>query len=150
MRHRADSDVLERHHRCERARCSRGTAWNLASAGSRPDAGGRDVAPNHTYGGRIVVAVEWGDGDGQLIAMLRGRRRSPLVRDAGFTLSEMLVGIVVLGLIMTALTSLMIVTQRTSGRNGSYLADTDQGRNAISAVAKNLRTAVLPSQLLSF
>lgn len=58
--------------------------------------------------------------------------------------------IVVLGLIMSALTSLMIVTQRTSGRNGSYLADTDQGRNAISAVAKNLRTAVLPSQLLNF
>ncbi len=82
--------------------------------------------------------------------MIRKVRMRRTGGDAGFTLTEMLVGIVMLGLIMTALTSLMIVTQRVSGKNGSYLADTDQGRNAIEGVSKTLRTAVLPSQLLDY
>ena len=79
--------------------------------------------------------------------MLRRWRELRTRRDAGFSLVEMLVAIVMLGLIMTALTSLIVITDKTAGRNGSYLADVDQGRNAIEEVSKTLRTAVIPTQL---
>lgn len=62
----------------------------------------------------------------------------------------MMVSIVMLSLIMAALTTTVIITQRFSARNGSYLADADQNRNAIEGVTKTLRTAVLPKQLLDY
>jgi hypothetical protein len=77
-------------------------------------------------------------------------RRLASPRDEGLSLTEMMVSIVMLSLIMVALTSTVIITQRFSARNGSYLADADQNRNAIEGVSKTLRTAVLPKQLLDY
>jgi prepilin-type N-terminal cleavage/methylation domain-containing protein len=67
--------------------------------------------------------------------------------EEGFTLTEMIVVIMILGLVLAAVQTTLIVTNRTVGDNGRRVDQTSQARTAIDSMSKVLRTAVLPSQL---
>lgn len=81
--------------------------------------------------------------------MTRRLRRGRLEwrRDDGFTLTEMIVVMFVLGIVLAGVQTTLITTQRTVGENVVRVDQTQQGRLAMESMTKNLRTAVLPSQL---
>jgi prepilin-type N-terminal cleavage/methylation domain-containing protein len=73
------------------------------------------------------------------------RRR--LRRDGGFTLSEMVVVIGILGLIMAMAQGALIATSKTVAGNQARNDQTLQAKVAIESMSKALRTAILPTQL---
>lgn len=68
-------------------------------------------------------------------------------RDHGFTLAEVTITIVILGVVLAAVQTTLIMTQRTLSDQSVRIDQTQQGKVAIESVTKVLRTAVLPSQL---
>jgi prepilin-type N-terminal cleavage/methylation domain-containing protein len=81
-----------------------------------------------------------------VIALLRRRDRST-GGDGGFTLTEMLVTISILGVVLAGVQTALIMTQRSVSDQAIRVDQVQEGRQAIESVTKNLRTAVLPSQL---
>jgi prepilin-type N-terminal cleavage/methylation domain-containing protein len=68
-------------------------------------------------------------------------------RQGGYTLVEMVVVIFVLGLVLAGVQTTLIITQRTVGQNSERIDQSSQAKTAIDSMSRNLRTAVLPSQL---
>jgi prepilin-type N-terminal cleavage/methylation domain-containing protein len=81
-----------------------------------------------------------------VIAAFRRRIRSARP-DGGFTLTELLVTIFILGIVLAGVQTTLIFTQRTVGEQSVRVDQTQQTSEAMNAVTKTLRTAVLPSQL---
>ena len=68
-------------------------------------------------------------------------------RDSGYTMMEMVVVVMILGIVLAMVQTTLILTQRTVAGSGSRVNQTQQARVAIDSITKVLRTAVLPSQL---
>lgn len=82
------------------------------------------------------------------MGLLRNRVRSLRDdKDEGFTLVEILVAIFILGIVLAAVQGTLIMTQRTVGMDFVRVDQTQMGRLSMDAITRNLRTAVLPSQL---
>jgi len=81
-----------------------------------------------------------------VIAVLRRRLRAGY-GDDGFTLTELLVTVFVLGILLAGVQTTLIFTQRTVGQQSIRIDQEQQTRLAMEAITKTLRTAVLPSQL---
>lgn len=67
--------------------------------------------------------------------------------DAGSTLTELLVTMMVLGMVLAATVTLTIGFARTNAQNISRQDQIDTARVAVESMTKTLRTAVVPSQL---
>jgi prepilin-type N-terminal cleavage/methylation domain-containing protein len=78
-----------------------------------------------------------------LVTRLRGR----LAGQGGFTLVEMIVVTVILGVVLAAVQTTLIMTNKTVGQNASRVDQTQQAKTAVDAMSKSLRTAVLPALL---
>jgi prepilin-type N-terminal cleavage/methylation domain-containing protein len=78
---------------------------------------------------------------------LTARLRARLHGDGGFTLTEMVVVMFILGIVLAAVQTTLLMTQKTVGVNNMRLTQTMQAKTAIEAMSRTLRTAVLPSQL---
>lgn len=74
---------------------------------------------------------------------LRGRASG----DAGMSLTEMLVTMMVMSVIVAATVTLMIGFQRTSAQNTSRQQQIDTARFAVEAMSKSVRAAIKPAQL---
>ncbi len=68
-------------------------------------------------------------------------------QDEGFTLVELLVVMAILTMLMGAVTTTMITTQRSVADDSSRLGNAGQAIVASEAITKTLRTAILPRQL---
>ena len=77
----------------------------------------------------------------------RLRARSGRHGDRGTTLIELVTVIFVLGIVLAAVQTTIIVTQRTVSQNGERLDQNAQAKTAMDSMSRILRTAVLPSQL---
>lgn len=81
--------------------------------------------------------------------VLRLLREARARRDAGFTLAELLVTMLVLGILMTAVSALFIADLKSTKTTAVRLKQTNQGRIAMESMSRIMRTAVLPSSLAS-
>lgn len=70
-------------------------------------------------------------------------------RDAGTTLTEMLVVMVILGLVVATTATLTISMNTTIAQNTARQDQIDVARTAVERLSKTTRTAVKPSQLLT-
>ena len=77
--------------------------------------------------------------------MTRGTR--DVARDAGFSLSELLVTMFIVGLVLSATATLTIGLLRSNAENISRTDQVDSARVAVESMAKTLRTSVMQSQL---
>jgi type II secretory pathway pseudopilin PulG len=68
-------------------------------------------------------------------------------RDDGITLIEQIVTMLVLGLLLSLVTTLIIATQRQTSTASLRLDDIDQARTAVDQLSRSIRTAVEPAQL---
>ncbi len=75
------------------------------------------------------------------------RLRERLKREDGVTLIEMLVVVSILGTVLAIVTEGMITAQRTMSENASRLSGLSQTNVALEGMTRNLRTAILPSQV---
>ena len=69
-------------------------------------------------------------------------------RDAGITLAELLVTMMIMSFIVMATAALVIGTQNASQQNVNRLDQIQEARNGTERMSQTLRTAVMPSQLL--
>jgi prepilin-type N-terminal cleavage/methylation domain-containing protein len=69
--------------------------------------------------------------------------------DSGFSLTELLVTMFVMGIVVAATVSLTIGFQRTNASNVSRQDQIDSARTAVEAISKSVRTAIKPAQLTS-
>lgn len=76
-------------------------------------------------------------------------RATSRVRDAGMTMTEMLVVMLIFGIVVAATTTITISMSRTNGQNIARQDLVDEARTAVERISKTTRTAVKPSQLLS-
>jgi type II secretory pathway pseudopilin PulG len=75
-------------------------------------------------------------------------RRAALRGEAGVSLVELLVTILVTSIVLTATVSLVLGVHRVSADNEERLDRVDEARTAVESMARNLRSAVRQSQLL--
>jgi hypothetical protein len=78
--------------------------------------------------------------------MSRGRGQK-LGDDAGLTLVELSVAMLLTGLLITSCLALYTSALRTASGTQSRLEEISDGRIAMAAVSRSLRTAILPNQL---
>ena len=76
-------------------------------------------------------------------------RKGSAVRDGGFSLTELMVTMFIMGMVVAATVSLTIGFERTNAENVSRQDQIDSARTAVEAMSKSLRTAVKPAQLTS-
>lgn len=76
-------------------------------------------------------------------------RRAVARRDAGMTLTELLVVMLIMGIVIAATATLTIGLSRTTGQNIARQDQIDVARTAVERISKTARTAVKPSQLMS-
>ncbi len=85
-----------------------------------------------------------------MIGLLRNfresRRRRVSERDAGMTLVEMLVSMLITSIILAAVATTFIVVTRSTRISQNRLNQYNDGRVALEAMSRTLREAVLPSQ----
>ena len=79
--------------------------------------------------------------------MTRVRKLLAVRSDRGFSLMEVSITVVILGVVLAGVQGALIMTQRTVSDQSVRVDQMQQGRQAIEGVTKVLRTAVLPSQL---
>ena len=72
---------------------------------------------------------------------------TPERRDDGVTLIEMMVVVSILGVIMGIVTQGLLTAQRTMSDNATRLDGLSQTNQAMEAITRVLRTAILPSQV---
>lgn len=77
------------------------------------------------------------------------RRRVPLRGEAGVTLVELMVTILVTSIVLMATMTLVVGVQRASARNEARLDQVNTARNSVEVMARGLRSAVRQSQLLT-
>lgn len=77
--------------------------------------------------------------------MKRPRRRND--GDAGLTLVETSVTMLILGFVSTAVMVLIAGAQRMTAENDARLDQINTGRVAVEAMSRNVRAAIMPSQL---
>jgi len=82
-----------------------------------------------------------------VIARLWRERREAAPGDEGYTLVEMVVVVGILTVVLAAVQGTLIMTNKAVGQNAARLDQSQQARVAIDSMTRNLRTAVLPSQL---
>ncbi len=70
-------------------------------------------------------------------------------REAGITLVELLITMMIMSFIVTATVALVIGTQETSQQNSNRLDQIQEARSGSERMSETLRTAVMPSQLLA-
>lgn len=70
-------------------------------------------------------------------------------RDAGMTITELAVVMLILGIIVAATATLSIGFTRTNAENTSRQTQLDDARIAVERMSETIRTAVKPSQLVS-
>jgi hypothetical protein len=75
------------------------------------------------------------------------RRRWRNRNDAGVTLVEQIVTMLVLSLLIGLVTSLIIATQKQASTASLRLDDIDQARMAVDQLSRSIRTAVEPAQI---
>jgi prepilin-type N-terminal cleavage/methylation domain-containing protein len=75
------------------------------------------------------------------------RRRARRSLDDGFTLTELVVVMFILGVVLAVVQTTMVMTSRTVSDNNLRVSQTEQARAAMDAMSRSLRTAVLPAQL---
>lgn len=81
---------------------------------------------------------------------MRARIRRALERrDAGMTLTEMLVVMFIMGIVIAATVSLTITMSRTTGQTIARQDQVDAARVGVERVSKTVRTAVRPGQINS-
>jgi prepilin-type N-terminal cleavage/methylation domain-containing protein len=80
-----------------------------------------------------------------LVGRLRKLQRR--LGDRGYTMAEMVVVVMILGVVLAAVQTTLIMTSHTVGDNGMRIDQTQQAKVAIDSMSRVLRTAVLPSQL---
>jgi prepilin-type N-terminal cleavage/methylation domain-containing protein len=68
-------------------------------------------------------------------------------RDAGMTLTEMLVVMLIMGIVIAATVSLTITMSRTTGQTIARQDQVDAARVGVERLSKTVRTAVRPGQL---
>jgi prepilin-type N-terminal cleavage/methylation domain-containing protein len=68
-------------------------------------------------------------------------------RDAGMTLTELLIVMMVFSILLTACVAIYAGSLRSSTSTQARLEEVNDGRIAVSAMGRSLRTAILPSQL---
>lgn len=68
-------------------------------------------------------------------------------RDAGFSLTELMVSMFITSLVIVTTVALTITFQRTNAQNFSRQEQIDTARSAVEAMSKAVRTAVKPAQL---
>lgn len=73
-------------------------------------------------------------------------KRNPA--DAGITLAELLVTMMIMSFIVLTTAALVIGTQNASQQNVNRLDQVQEARNGTERMSQTLRTAVMPSQLL--
>ena len=76
-------------------------------------------------------------------------RTGSALRDGGFSLTELMVTMFIMGMVVAATVSLTIGFERTNAENVSRQDQIDTARTAVEAMSKSLRTAVKPAQLTS-
>jgi prepilin-type N-terminal cleavage/methylation domain-containing protein len=79
--------------------------------------------------------------------MLARIRRALEQRDAGMTLTEMLVVMLIMGIVVAATVSLTITMSRTTGQTIARQDQVDAARVGVERLNKTVRTAVRPGQL---
>ena len=67
--------------------------------------------------------------------------------DDGFSLTEVLVSMIIFTIIMAAATTLIIGFTKSNGENVARQTQIETGRQASETITRTLRTAVMPSQL---
>ncbi|MCW2678958.1 MAG: hypothetical protein JWM62_359 [Frankiales bacterium] len=67
--------------------------------------------------------------------------------DAGMTMTELSASMLVLGIVLSAVATLVYGAGQLTSRNDARLDQVNQARQAMEAMSRTLRTAVLPSQL---
>ena len=60
---------------------------------------------------------------------------------------EMMVVVLILGVVLAAVQTTLVMTQKSVAQSGQRITETLQAKTAIDSITKVLRTAVLPSQL---
>ncbi len=78
---------------------------------------------------------------------MRRRHTAPTRRDAGISLIEVLVGVVMMSVVGGLLTTLVIDMLKTSAGTSSRLTNVDSARVALDSLTRGLRTAVRPEQI---
>ena len=68
-------------------------------------------------------------------------------REGGYTMVEMMVVVMILGVVLAAVQTTLIMTNKTVAGSAARVDQTQQAKTAIDSMTKVLRTAVLPSQL---
>lgn len=76
-----------------------------------------------------------------------GRRLAELRDDRGSSLIELMAVMLVFGVLLSACMTLYIGSMRSSASTSARLSEINDGRIAVSAMGRALRTAILPSQL---
>lgn len=77
------------------------------------------------------------------------RRRLPAERDRGFTLTELITVMFIMGIVISAVAALSIGFIRTNSESVNRQTQLDAARMAVERLSETLRTAVKPSQLTS-
>jgi prepilin-type N-terminal cleavage/methylation domain-containing protein len=75
------------------------------------------------------------------------RRAGAGGRDRGLTLVELSVSMMIMGLLAASTMALYLGSMRTAAGTQARLEEINDGRIAVSAMSRSLRTAILPSQL---
>ncbi len=78
-----------------------------------------------------------------------GVQRQSRNRDGGFTLAEVLVAMLTLGILLTAVSALFFANLKSTQTTSVRVKQTNQTRLAMESMSRILRTAVLPSSLAS-
>jgi len=78
---------------------------------------------------------------------LLNRARTHARRDDGFTLAEMVVVVGILSMVLAMVMTTTIAAQKSVSGNSARLDQVQEGKLAIETISRNLRTAVLPTQL---
>lgn len=81
----------------------------------------------------------------ELRRRLAGRDESE--RDGGYSLIEMMVVVGILSLILAMALGMLITITKLQGQNAARINQSQDGKVAVEAMSKSLRTAVLPKQL---
>lgn len=79
--------------------------------------------------------------------MMQVRKLWRVGREDGYTMTEMIVVVMILGIVLAAVQTTLVMTNKSVGQSGQRINQTLQAKTAIDSVTKVLRTAVLPSQL---
>ena len=83
----------------------------------------------------------------RIVERLRAAARHRVAGDRGFTLPELLVAMLVTSIVLAGMAGIYEATVRTNSITQTQVDATNDARVAVESLSRDLRTAVLPSQL---